>query len=260
MPKEFPKYKNRIFTACVFAVVLSLLFFPSVFAGIKDLTVRTLTAPFTVYKKLERHFRSRDRLIESNKALRKRVADLSLKIARLDDICRENVRLRALLQFKEKFDFKTISAEVIAREPDDWRGAFIIDRGLRDGMKTRAAVCSAKGLLGKVVEAGIDTSLVILLTHPNFKAGGVIKGSRINGVITGAGKGMAKMLYIPMSADVETGAVVTTSGLSRIFPKGILVGEIVSVEKSRTGLYKYAMIRPFADLFDEEEVLCVVDI
>lgn len=258
MPKIFPRYKNWFIAASVFAIVLFLYSFPSFFLGFKSITVKTLTAPYAIYEGIGQYFRSKSRLINDNKALRKKVGDLSLEITRLDDIKEENDRLRELLKFKKKFGFKTISAEVIAREPNDWTGALVIDRGTADGIKTQAAVCSAKGLLGKVVEAGADTSFVALLTHPNFKAGGVIKGTRINGVIVGAGRGAAKMMYIPKNADVQKGSIVTTSGLSLIFPKGILVGKITSIHKSKTGLYKYAIIKPFANPFDEEEILCIL--
>lgn len=258
VPKIFPRYKNWFTAASVFAIVLLLSSFPPFFLGIKSITIKTFTTPSFVYRRIEQYFQSKDRLIKDNKALRKKAGDLSLEIIRLNDIKEENARLRALLEFREKLGFKTISAEIIAREPNDWTGAFVIDRGTRDGIKTQTAVCSANGLLGKVVEAGSDTSFVVLLTHPNFKAGGVIKGTRINGVIAGAGKGAAKMMYIPKDAGVKKGAIVTTSGLSLIFPKGIPIGEIVSVHKSKTGLYKYAIIKPFADPFDEEEVLCIL--
>ena len=120
-----------------------------------------------------------------------------------------------------------------------------------------SAVCSAKGLLGKVVEADKHTSSVILLTHPAFKIGGMLKKSRINGIVVGSGKGMAKMLYLPIDADIPEGCIVITSGFSQIFPKGITIGKVVSVRKSKTGLYKYAVIKPSATSFDQEEVLCI---
>jgi rod shape-determining protein MreC len=108
-----------------------------------------------------------------------------------------------------------------------------------------------------VIEVREDTSSAILITNPNFKTGGIVRGTRIHGIVVGAGKGSLRMLYIPLDADVNKGSTIATSESSRIFPKGISIGEIVSVEKSKTGLYKYAVIRPFANPFDQEEVLCI---
>ncbi|MFQ5952251.1 MAG: rod shape-determining protein MreC, partial [Candidatus Omnitrophota bacterium] len=114
-----------------------------------------------------------------------------------------------------------------------------------------------KGLLGKAIEVDKNSSSVMLVTHPNFKTGGMIREGRVNGIVEGAGKGTIRMLYIPLDADVKKGSVVVTSGFSRIFPKGINIGRVVSVERSKTGLYKYAVIKPFVDPFDQEEVLCI---
>ena len=135
----------------------------------------------------------------------------------------------------------------------------MINKGYDDGVFKNSAVCSAKGLLGKVAEAEKHTSSVILLTHPGFKIGGMLKKSRINGIVVGSGKGMAKMLYLPVDADIPEGSTIITSGFSKIFPKGITIGEVISVKKSRTGLYKYAVIKPAASSFDQEEVLCITD-
>ena len=255
----FLRQKKWLIVLVLSVSILSFYFFLPVLNAVKIVAVKVVAVPFVVCRGIGQRFRGMSLLIEENEALRKKTGDLSLKIARLDNVREENERLRALLRFKKGFGFETISAEVIARDPVHWTGVFVIDRGTGDGIKKQIAVCSAKGLLGKVVQAGGDTSFVIPLTHPGFKAGGVIKGTRINGAIPGVGKGRARMLYMPMDADVNKGETVITSGLSRIFPEGILIGEVVAVHKSRTGLYKYADVKPFADLFNEEEVLCIIE-
>ncbi|MCK5451168.1 MAG: rod shape-determining protein MreC, partial [Candidatus Omnitrophica bacterium] len=93
--------------------------------------------------------------------------------------------------------------------------------------------------------------------HPRFRIGGMIKNTRIHGIIVGEGNGYAKMLYLPINEKMHIGSVVVTSGYSRVFPKGISIGKIVSVEKSSTGLYKCALIEPAANPFSQEEVLCI---
>ncbi len=227
------------------------------FAGAKDISLKTFSFFTSCCSAGGEYFYSKHRLAGENKLLRKRAADLSLEVARLEELRGENRRLRALLGFKKKIGFDTVSAEVIARDPNDWIGSFVINKGTRDGIRKDSAVCSAGGLLGKVAGVRENTSSVMLVTHPGFKAGGMLKNSRISGVVTGAGKGKLKMIYIPMDAEVARGDVVMTSSFSRIFPKGITIGEVVSVGKSKTGLYKHATIKPSADSFRQEEVLCI---
>jgi rod shape-determining protein MreC len=251
--------KRRLLLAGLLAALLIYLFsaFP-ILQILRDVTVTALVSPLMLVRNVAVYFQGKRTLETENKLLRSSNAELSLEIAKLKDLQDENARLRELLSFGKKFDFRTIAAEVISRDPNDWSGSFMIDRGASDGLKNQSAVCSSKGLLGKVVEAGETRSFVVLVTHPNFKTGGLIQGTGINGVVVGARGGMMKMLYIPNDALVEKGAVVVTSELSSIFPEGILIGRVVTVERSETGLYKYAMIEPFADPFTEE-VLCIIE-
>ena len=230
---------------------------PPVTQTAKNISFRLFSFPVKCFTRLFQPIRSKNGLISENKALSEKVAELSLKLDQFVHVKRENERLRALLKFKKRIGFDTVSAEIIARDPNDWVGAMVINKGSLDGVDKDAAVCSAEGLLGKVAESGETTSTVMLLTHPSFKTGAVLKDTRISGVIVGAGKGMARMLYIPIDAEVKKGSTVVTSGFSRVFPKGITIGKVVSVERSKTGLYKYAMIKPSANSFSQEEVLCL---
>ena len=230
---------------------------PPVTQTAKNISFKILSFPVKCLSRIFQPIRSKNGLVGQNKALSEKVAELSLKLDQFMHIKKENERLRGLLKFKKRIGFETVSAEIIARDPNDWVGSMVINKGTLDGVEKDSAVCSAEGLLGKVVDSGETTSSVMLLTHPSFKTGAVLKNTRISGVIIGAGKGMAKMLYIPIDAEVEEGSIVVTSGFSRVFPKGIIIGKVVSVNRSKTGLYKYALIKPSANSFSQEEVLCL---
>jgi rod shape-determining protein MreC len=97
----------------------------------------------------------------------------------------------------------------------------------------------------------------MLLTNPGFKAGAMLKEAQINGIIAGEGEGRARLRYIPLDAVVRKGELVVTSGLSSNSPRGLVIGRVVSVGKSPTGLYKYADIEPSADPLSQEVVLCI---
>lgn len=259
MPKIYIRKKTWVILSTVSVSVLLIISDPAIVNRSGDIVVRCLTVPSGFFKNTGDYFKNKKKLHEENRRLLEKVNELSLEISRIGSMAEENSRLRALLDFQERYKYSTVPAEIIAREPNDWTGSVIINRGTDDGVVRHTAVCSSKGLLGKVVETGRHRSFVSLITHPNFRAGGVIHGSRVNGVIVGAGRGRAKMLYIPLDAEVKKGEVVSTSGLSSIFPEGIDIGDIISVSKSESGLYKIAVIRPYADLYDEEEVLCVLE-
>jgi rod shape-determining protein MreC len=255
--KTFLRSKIWLFTVLAVAIILTFVFIPSFPAALKHFSTRALMIPVKAGSGLARYFRSKNDLMQDKETLQAKLTKLSLEYAQLEGLKQENERLRDLLKFKKKFGFGTIPAEIIARNPNDWIDSVLINKGRDDGIRKDSAVCSAEGLLGRVAEVDKNTSYVMLITHPNFKTGGVVSEGQVNSVVTGGGKGMVRMLYIPLDADVKEGSDVLTSGFNRIFPEGIGIGKIVSVEKSKTGLYKYAIIKPFADPFYQREVLCI---
>lgn len=216
-----------------------------------------ITFPAKAVNEVWTYLPTKKTLIEQNEILRKRLAIVALEAQQLAGLRGENDRLRDLLGLQKSMELRSVPTEVIGRNPSDWIGSLIIDKGSSSGVGRLSAVCSAKGLIGKVIDVDKDSSTVMLLTHPNFKAGAEIAGTGINGVVVGSGKDTVKMIYIPIDAEVKEGATVTTSGMSRVFPRDIAIGRIIAVGKSRTGLYKYAVIKPAAFPFDQKELLCI---
>ncbi len=257
MPRHFIKKRTWIFAACTAAVIAAVLFVPPLTAGLRTLAVNVITLPSRIFTEIWTYFPTKKNLIQQNDVLRRRLSALALEMQQLSDLKNENDRLRDLVRLKKSIGLETVAAEILARNPNDWIGSLIIDKGSSAGVKKDSAVCSSRGLLGKVVDVDKDSSTVMLITHPNFRAGGEIRGIGINGVVMGQGKESLKMIYIPMDADVKEGSIVTTSGMSRTFPRDLVIGRIISVTKSRTGLYKCAIIRPLADPSQQSEVLCI---
>ncbi|MDP8259284.1 MAG: rod shape-determining protein MreC [Candidatus Aadella gelida] len=257
MPRFYTKEKSWILTACIITLISLSLFFSNASSFIKNISVVVTSVPVKSWSTAGKYFRKKLDLEEENSELKKTVAELSLKNEQFKELRKENKRLRNLVGFNERFELDTVAAGVIARDPNDWVGSFILDKGADDGLKKDAAVCSSEGLLGKIAETSDKTSSVILISHPAFRSGGKIKNTHINGIVVGTGAGKAKMLYLPVDAEIREGSIVMTSDYSQIFPKGIIMGRIISVGRSRTGLYKYADIEPSANPLAQEEVLCV---
>ncbi|MFH1305829.1 MAG: rod shape-determining protein MreC [Candidatus Omnitrophota bacterium] len=250
--------KSWIFATGILVLVFLVFFVPSFSVNLKNFSLGVFSSSIKFCSGGADYLRSRKVLVSQNKILRAKTDLFALEIERSKGLIQENERLRNLLGFSKKAAFSAIPAEIIARSPNGWEKSFVIDKGLEDGIKKNSAVCSAKGLLGKVTDPGQAASSVMLITHPSFRAGGVLENTRINGIVTGLGSGIVKIIYLPVDAEIKKGELVVTSGFSRTFPKGIVIGRIISVAKSKTGLYSYAMIKPSADPFKQEEVLCLV--
>jgi len=198
---------------------------------------------------------------ERNQALEQDVARLESQVTQLNEYKLENQRLSGLLNYKQvmaqKYNFLT--ASVIGRDPGNWFGTTILNRGARDGVKENMTALTPEGLVGRVIAVSASTCEVLLITDPRSGVGALVQDTRTPGIIEGTAgsSGLAKIIHIPNNAPVEEGQAVVTSGLGSVFPKGIPVGQITSIRNESSGLFKSADIRPIANLNSLEEVLIV---
>jgi len=196
-------------------------------------------------------------LRQENRDLRGRIDILNRKIETYKVIQDENDRLKNFLNFRKTIPYTTTPAQVIGRDPSNWSNSLIIDKGLSSGISRNSAVVSTKGLVGRVIELGKRSAKVLLITDPNSKVGVIIQRNRQGGILIGMPDGKCRMIYIALDSDVAVGDRVLTAGLGSLFPKDILVGEVLTVDKEPGRLYKYAVIKTAEDLSRLEEVLCL---
>ena len=196
-------------------------------------------------------------LKEENRALRERINFLNRKIEEQKIVSSDNDRLKDLLNFRKTIPFTTIPAQVIGRDPSNWSNSLIIDKGFDNGIRQNRAALFTKGLVGRVLETGRYSSKILLITDPNSKVGVMIQRNRQGGILIGSPDGSCKMIYIALDSDVKPGDRVITAGFGTIFPKDILVGEVVKVDKEPGRLYKSAVIKTAEDLSKLEEILCI---
>lgn len=196
-------------------------------------------------------------IYDENKMLRARNEILSRKLEEAGLLVTENERLKELLNFRKSIPYNTIPAQVIGRDPTNWSNSVIIDKGTAAGVKVNKSVISTRGLVGRVLEVGRHSAKILLITDPNSKVGALIQRNGQGGMLVGRPDGKCKMLYVALDSDISPGDMVLTAGFGAIYPKGILVGEVIKVEREPGRLYKCAVIRPAQDMAKLEEVLCI---
>lgn len=212
---------------------------------------------------LTSRFKGYSDLQSENTELAKKLGELSLRVAQVGEMERENQEFRAMLEFKERTDLKLMSAKVIGRDPSNWWNTILIDRGEADGIAENMPVLTVEGLVGKTIDVGKNNSRVILVVDENCKESGWLSESAVYGIVEGnilaGGKAsQCRMTFLDRSATVKKGEKVLTSGLGGIFPKGILIGTVSSVttgqDPSRNALYREVNITPAVDLARIDEV------
>lgn len=193
-----------------------------------------------------------------NDALRGRVSELEQQIISLrENILRER-RLADLERFHYGVEGEKLVARVIGADPTAWFSTVIIDKGSSDGIERFMPAVSAAGLAGCVIEVYRYSSKIILLTDSNSKVSVVTQRSRARGVVQGNKIRGCILKYVEATADIAEGDVLITSGNSRIYPEGLVVGRIEELRKRPGDLFQSAVVVPETDFARLEEVSVIV--
>lgn len=231
--------------------------------AIREALAPVQTALFRVASELNsfgRTVANLGQLIRENDQLYLEMSRLMAENARLEEYRLENIRLRRLLGFQETMSHATIAAEIIARDPGNWLGTVTINRGTRHGVAKNMAVVTAEGLVGRVLSATWNTANVLLVVDPRSAVGGMAQRTRTLVLVEGdpGTAGMCQVKFLVPDPDVAEGDTLLSSGLGGIYPKGLVIGEIVEVVPGKYGVGRAARLRPAVDFARLEEVLIIV--
>jgi rod shape-determining protein MreC len=197
------------------------------------------------------------RLKQKNERLQTRIADLETRLLGTRELKIENERLNRLLNFKSQLGFDVIPSRIIGQNFSNWYRSVIVDKGSVEGVLPDQAVLSPKGVVGRVVEAFRRSSKIILLTDRNCQVGSQVLRTRDIGVLQGQDEETCILNYLSRTSGIRKGDLVITSGFDGVYPKGIILGEVIKVHSEDFGLYKYAEVAPSADFNKLEEVLII---
>ncbi|MEE9172720.1 MAG: rod shape-determining protein MreC [candidate division NC10 bacterium] len=194
---------------------------------------------------------------QENRRLHEEIEALQTRLRVLEEARGENQRLKTLLGLRESLSFTVAPAGVVGKDATNWFHSVLIDRGSRHGIERHMAVIAPGGLVGQVVEVTPSSARVQLITDPVSSVGALLQSSRVTGLLVGAQSGRIRIRYLPVRAEVRAGEVVVTSGLGGVYPKGILVGKVVAVDRRSGALFQEATVEPGIDFSRLEEVLIV---
>ena len=212
--------------------------------------VDVLVVPARAVAGVYDYFRELKEVYKDNQALReenKKLLDLYDKTRVLEV---ENKLLSNLLNYVAPPEAKYITARVIAEEGDAFSHSLIAYTG--GNVKKGQVALSERGVIGRVDQVGQMYSKIILITDINSKIPVMVERTRVRGILSGDNTPQPKMVFIPLDAELNVGDRIVTSGVAGVFPSGLPVGKIVSVEKNNV------KVKPFNNL-DRLEYVRIVD-
>lgn len=210
-------------------------------------------------------FVNADEYYEENRRLREENAELNERLTDYYSLKEKYGQLSEMMGLKEQNPDYTFSdpCTVIARVTNDPYGSFMIDKGSYDGVSLYDPVITSEGLLGIIIEISGTYSKVQTLYSPSLSVGVYAVETGDTGVVSGgmeyAEDGLCIMKYIDRDAKIAVGNLVVTSGSSGLFPSGRPVGKVVEVGMEESGISRYAVIEPIADISHSTTVFVITD-
>lgn len=203
-------------------------------------------------------------LAAENEALKERIANMEDEARRADAVERENQRLRDLLNLKATHeDYDLVDAYIIDWDSTDWTNVVMINKGTDAGIQPGMCAITANGqVVGLVVEAGPNYAEVKTILDSTLEISCVIASSGYNGMSKGGyiykDTNHLKLDYLPSSAIIRNKDAVVTSG-STVYPRGLIVGYVRDAGFDDTGVAKFAVLEPAAEIASLEQIFILTN-
>jgi len=153
--------------------------------------------------------------------------ELNIKLNQLE---KDNLRLRRLLDLQNFSEPNKLNSSVISRNTGSWWRKILLNKGSQHGVSTGDAVIGPGGLIGIVDNTSNLTSSVQLLTSPNSKVGVWNQRANLHGLLIGVGTRTPKLLFYSKNVDIQIGDYILSSPASTILPPNLPIGIIQSID------------------------------
>lgn len=203
-------------------------------------------------------------LAAENEVLEGRIAEMEDMARQADAMSRENQRLRDALGMQAAHeDYKMVDAYIIGWSSTDWENTFTINRGTSSGIQENMCAVTANGeVVGLVTAAGPNYAEVTTVLDSTLEISGTISTSGYNGMVRGGyvdgTEKLLRMNYLPSAAIIRNQDQVVTSG-STVYPRGLIMGYVVDAGFEDTGVAKFALLDPAAEIDSLEQVFIITE-
>ena len=267
-------FQNKFFIICL-CIALVLTIVPSVFAimGYRSLAkniVGTVTMPVrwvattvgNAFEGFGKYFGSIKALNEKNQALTDENAALKEQLQNAELLEKENERLRDYLDMKNKYpSFAMEEGMVISHSSGNYITNFTLNRGTLHGIQVNMPVITKDGIVGYVVEVGLNWCMVSTLIETATSVGAYIPRSEVVGIVSGdysmRQEGNCKIGYIDAVADVQVGDTVYSSGTGSVYPADLKIGTVTAIEVDEYNRTLVATVTPAVDFSQLKWVMVI---
>ena len=267
-------FQNKFFLVCL-CIALVLTIIPSVFSimGYRSLAkniVGTVTMPVrwvattigNAFEGFGKYFGNMKALNKENEALIEENKELKEQLQNAELLERENERLRDYLDMKNKYpSFAMEEGMIISHSSGNYITNFTLNRGTLHGIETNMPVVTKDGIVGYVIEVGLNWCMVSTLIETATSVGAYIPRSEVVGIVSGdysmRQEGTCKIGYIDAEADVQVGDTVYSSGTGSVYPADLKIGTVTSIEVDEYNRTLVATVTPAVDFSSLKWVMVI---
>ncbi len=208
------------------------------------------------------YFTEVERLREENQALREELDDCKDRIYNAKMLEEENSWLSDYLGLKkEHSDFIFEEAAVIGRESGNYSTVYTLSRGSLHDIEVNMPVVTEDGVVGYITEVGPTWCHAVSMIETASAVGAYVERSGALGLVEGSFElrfdGKCRMVRLAADADIRVGDRVLTSGIGSIYPRGLFVGEVESIEADPNSRTLTAVIAPRIDHATVSKVMII---
>ncbi len=187
--------------------------------------------------------------------------ELRAKVAELSEAQATAERLESLLGLQSTYSLQSTAARIIGESGDAWSRTVTIDKGSADGLAINMPVCNAAGIIGQIIEVSPTTATVRLVTDENSGISAMVQSTRAQGILQGQPDGTLRLEFVTVDSDVKEGDIIVSSGLGGVYPKGLPLGVVSSIDRPDNASYYTIVVTPASsETENNEEVLVITSL
>jgi rod shape-determining protein MreC len=225
------------------------------FGEISGPLLRIIGKPAEFVRYLFNNYIGLIRTNRENADLHNKLDKLQLENQKIHELEQENKRLKTILNLMEQHPKTMIAARVVGEDVKNWFKCIILDKGKSSGITIKMPVVTSRGLVGQVVETDRWVTKVMVINDTNSSVDVYVDGRNTRGILEGTGQTLLRLKYIRKNDELEIGDKLITSGKDGIYPKGLAIGIVTTVNRNKPGIFADIEVMPFNNFNRLEEVL-----
>ncbi len=195
---------------------------------------------------------------KENNVLKKQISRLESDLSTMEEVRKENLRLKRLLSYSDEMAHQRVLAQVVGWDSANEFKVIRLNKGKLHGIKVMAPVITDHGLVGYVYRVTDNYADVLTILDQNNRVDVMVERTRTHGIVEGVFNFKCALKYIMRNEPVEVGDKLITAGVGGIYPKGVKVGMITDIVKENFGMTLSIEVVPSVDFDKLEEVLVLI--